>query len=252
MKPKALFRRSPLLAFAAFALTSTAQVAGVRGAFPEPPGASQRAPVTPASTATPPAQPATQATAPAPSRPAYATSPLLDTPAQPADVKLADGKLSIKANNSSLTAILHQLGKDTGMTIDGLTRDQRIFGVYGPGSPREILSELLDGAGYNVLMLGSTDSGAPRELQLSIRSSAPLAAAQATTIAQQQQEDEEDEAPPAPLNYPPAGLAPPRPAGAAPNQPPSPNGGVKSPQELLQELQRMRQQQQQQQQQQPQ
>ena len=137
------------------------------------------------------------------------------------------------------------------MTIDGLSRDQRIFGVYGPGTPREILSELLDGAGYNVLMLGSTDSGAPRELQLSIRSSSPLPAAQPTNIAQQQ-EDEEDEAPPAPLSYPPAGLAPPRPAAATPNQPPPPNGGVKSPQQLLQELQRMRQQQQQQQQQQPQ
>ena len=251
MSAKALYRCCPVLSFAALALTCAAQIAGAPGTFPEPPGASQRGPLTPASTATPPAQPATQTTAPAPNRPAYATSPLLDTPAQPADVKLADGKLSIKANNSSLTAILHQLGKDTGMTIDGLTRDQRIFGVYGPGSPREILSELLDGAGYNVLMLGSTDSGAPRELQLSIRNSAPLPAAQPTNIAQQP-EDEEDEAPPAPLSYPPAGLTPPHPAATTPNQPPPPNGGVKSPQELLQELQRMRQQQQQQQQQQPQ
>ncbi|HKO12643.1 MAG TPA: hypothetical protein VJV22_11790 [Acidobacteriaceae bacterium] len=251
MSAKALYRSCPVLSFAALALTCAGQIAGAPGSFPESPGASQRAPVTPASTATPSAQAAAQTTAAAPGRPAYATSPLLDSPAQPADVKLADGKLSIKANNSSLTAILHQLGKDTGMTIDGLSRDQRIFGVYGPGSPREILSELLDGAGYNVLMLGSTDSGAPRELQLSIRSSAPLPAAQPTNIAQQQ-EDEEDEAPPAPLSYPPAGLTPPHPAGATPNQPPPPNGGVKSPQQLLQELQRMRQQQQQQQQQQPQ
>jgi len=251
MSAKALYRCCSVLSFAALALTSAGQIAGAPGSFPQSPGASQRPPVTPPSAATPSAQAAGQTTAAAPGRPAYATSPLLDTPAQPADVKLADGMLSIKANNSSLTAILHQLGKDTGMTIDGLSRDQRIFGVYGPGSPREILSELLDGAGYNVLMLGSTDSGAPRELQLSIRSSSPLPAAQPTNIAQQQ-EDEEDEAPPAPLSYPPAGLAPPRPAAATPNQPPPPNGGVKSPQELLQELQRMRQQQQQQQQQQPQ
>jgi len=246
MSAKALYRCCSVLSFAALALTAAGQIAGAPGSFPQSPGASQRAPVTPPSAASPSAQAAGQTTAAAPGRPAYATSPLLDTPAQPADVKLADGQLSIKANNSSLTAILHQLGKDAGMTIDGLSRDQRIFGVYGPGSPREILSELLDGAGYNVLMLGSTDSGAPRELQLSIRSSSPLPAAQPTNIAQQQ-EDEEDEAPPAPLSYPPAGLAPPRPAAATPNQPPPPNGGVKSPQELLQELQRMRQQQQQQQ-----
>ena len=253
MTSQALFRRFPLVSLAAFALTCSAQVAGAPGSFPETPGASQRAPQTPGpmpvSSGHPTIPPAGTA-APVPSRPAYATSPLLDTPAKPAEITLNQGKLSIKADNSSLTDILHHLAKDTGMTIDGLARDQRIFGVYGPGTPREILSELLDGAGYNVLMLGDTDSGAPRELQLSARSNSPAVAGQPTMAAQEQpQEDDQDDNAPPPPNYPPAGEVAPHAPVVTPGQAPPPNGGVKSPQELLQELQRMRQQQQQQQQQ---
>lgn len=252
MTAQALFRRFPLVSVAAFAITCSAQIAGSPGSFPETPGASQRAPQNAASTSPSSASPATQPAATPPGQPAYATSPLLETPAKPAEVILNQGKLSIKANNSSLTDILHHLAKETGMTIDGLTRDQRIFGFYGPGTPREILSELLDGAGYNVLMLGDTESGAPRELQLSSRSNGPAPAGQPTTIAQQQDDDQDDSAPPPP-SYPPAGEGAAHPTALAPNQPPTPNGGVKSPQELLQELQRMRRQQQdQQQQQQPQ
>lgn len=246
MTAKALFRRFPLLSVAALAITCSAQVAGAPGSFPETPGASQHSLQTADSTPPSPAQAATQSSARVPGQPAYAASPLLDTPAKPAEVTLNQGQLSIKADNSSLTDILHRLAKDTGMTIDGLTRDQRIFGVYGPGTPREILSELLDGAGYNVLMLGNTDSGAPRELQLSARSNVPAAAGQPTTIAQQQDDDQDDSAALPPPTYPPAGEAQPHPTVLAPNQTPAPNGGVKSPQELLQELQRMRRQQQQQ------
>lgn len=182
--------------------------------------------------------------APTPPRAAYAASPVLDTPAEPAHIALTGGKLSIEAKNSSLTAILHQLAKDTGMSIDGLSKDQRIFGIYGPDDPRQVLSELLDGAGYNVLMLGSTDSGAPRELQLSIRNNGPVTAGQPTTVAQQQDEDQDDT--PQPINYPPAGEVVPRSPIAPPNQA-APNGGVKTPQQLLQELEQMRRQQQQQQ-----
>lgn len=238
MRPTVLFRWSLLLAVAALATTGGAQVAGAPGTFP--PDAWQHSPAAhtqPVSAPSPP--PAT------PARTGYAASPVLDTPAEPAHISLTAGKLSIQAKNSSLTDILHQLAKDTGMSIDGLTKDQRIFGVYGPAEPREVLSELLDGAGYNVLMLGTTESGAPRELQLSIRSNTPLAAGQPTVVAQQQDEDQ-DEAPP-PVNYPPAGEITPHPPMVPPNQMP-PNGGVKTPQQLLQELQRMRQQQQQQQQ----
>lgn len=251
MRSTILFRWSSLLAAAALATTAGAQVAGEPGSLPE---AWQHSPAPhaqpAAAAAVPPSKPDAAATAPTPARAAYATSPVLDTPAEPAHIALTGGKLSIQAKNSSLADILHQLAKDTGMSIDGLSKDQRIFGIYGPDDPREVLSELLDGAGFNVLMLGSTDSGAPRELQLSIRNNGPIAAGQPSTVAQQQQDDDQDDTP-SPTNYPPAGEIVPRPPIAPPNQA-SPNGGVKTPQQLLQELEQMRRQQQQQQQQQPQ
>lgn len=234
------------MAAAALATNGGAQVVGAPTSFPP----DQRAPephAQPASAIVSTAKPGAQN--PAPAGAAYEASPVLGTPAEPAQVKLSAGKLSIQAKNSSLSDILHQLAKNTGMSIDGLTKDQRVFGIYGPADPREVLSELLDGAGYNVLMLGSTDSGAPRELQLSIRNNGPAAAGQPTVVAQQQQDEDQDDTPPPP-SYPPAGEVVPHPP--VPTNQVSPNGGVKTPQQLLQELERMRRQQQQQQQQQPQ
>lgn len=97
----------------------------------------------------------------------------VDQPAQPATITLADGKLAVKADNSSLNEIVDELGKSGGISISGLSKDQRVFGQYGPGDPRQILSELLEGAGYNVMMLGVTQKGTPRELVLSERGAAP-------------------------------------------------------------------------------
>jgi hypothetical protein len=183
------------------------------------------------------------ATAPAaPAQPLTAPS-LLDKPAQPAKVALAHGRLSVDADNSSLTQILHQLAASSGMTVDGISQDQRIFGKYGPGNPRDILSSLLDDAGYNVIMLGTTTTGAPRELILTERTNTPVSAPEPNSIAQQDEEQDQ-----VPLNMnPPAGDEPPRPP-----VPPIPgqnaNGSIRTPQQMLMELQQMRQRQQQEQQ----
>ena len=64
-------------------------------------------------------------------------------------------KTLVNADNSALSGILHDISAKTGMTVDGLSRDQRIFGSYGP-SAREVLSALLDGLGYNVMMAGAS------------------------------------------------------------------------------------------------
>lgn len=160
---------------------------------------------------------------------------LLDKPAQPATVKLTGGTLVVTANNSSLTAILNNLSSSSGMSIDGLGKDQRVFGIYGPGTPRDILSELLDGAGYNFLMVGETDAGVPREIVLTARTNAPLSAPGSSSRSD---EDEEPLSSPQPEDISPPPIAP-------VNEPPQ---RPRSPQEMLQELQRLRQQQQQQQQ----
>ena len=170
---------------------------------------------------------------------------VLDQPAQPAKVDLAAGKLTIQADNSSLTAILNQVSTSAGMTIDGLNKDVRVFGTYGPGDPREILSSLLDGTGYNVLMFGKTTTGTPSQLTLSPRGAAiPVGQANGMRNAVRENQEEEDEEPTA-TQYQDAPAAP-QPGQVAP--PPNPNGGVRSPQQMLQELQQMHQQQQQQQQ----
>ncbi len=193
-----------------------------------------------------PGAPAPAAATPLPS--AVAAPSLLDQPAQPAKVDLAAGKLTIKADNSSLSAILQQVSTSAGMTVDGLSKDERVFGTYGPGDPREILSSLLDGSGYNVVMFGKTTLGTPSQLALSTRGAALPSGSEVRRAAiVQNQEDEEEPAPTQYQDTPPPPQANPQPG---PGGPTTPNGGVRTPQQMLQELQQMRQQPQQQQQQQ--
>jgi hypothetical protein len=158
------------------------------------------------------------------------------------------GSLAVKADNSSLSQILGQLSSTSGMTVNGLNKDQRVFGSYGPGTPQQVLSSLLDGAGYNVMMLGVTSDGTPRQLILTARSNAPVSA------AQPQSSQDDDQPPPddddsqnnnndsPPINFP-QRINP-----VIPHEnPDSPQGnGVKTPQQILQDLQQLRQQQQQQ------
>lgn len=209
-----------------------------------------QAPAQPANNLPPAAPQAPQpaAIAPAPASGGLPPS-LLDKPAQPARIQLTGGRLTVAAENSSLTDILHQLSSTSGMTIDGLDKDTRVFGTYGPGDPREILNQLLDGAGYNVMMVGGTTAGTPRRLLLTARSNAPI-----TQVASAPSEPEDDQDDNVPLNnYPPAGEIQPHPP-MPPQQPQqpgqNPNGGVRSPQQMLQEMMQQRQMQQQQQQQQ--
>ena len=125
-----------------------------------------------------PSAPAVAVPAPTPETPpvnvASAAAPpsLLDKPAEPPRIDLAPGRLTIHADNSSLADILHRLTSDSGMTVDGLGGDQRIFGSYGPGDPQEVLSTLLDGSGYNVVMVGRTETGTPRQISLTPRGAA--------------------------------------------------------------------------------
>ncbi len=183
---------------------------------------------------------------PAPGAPVVSTVPmaapsLQDKPAQAARITLSGGSLSVEANNSSLSQILDQLASSSGMTVDGLgQKDQRVFGIYGPGNPRDILSSLLDGAGYNFLMVGATEKGTPRQIVLTARSNAPLTTAQNNTPSAPEPEEEEPP-PPMPINTPAEEANPVA-------HPPSgmPGAQPRSPAEMLQEMQRIRQQQQQQ------
>jgi hypothetical protein len=74
--------------------------------------------------------------------------------------------LEIEASNSSHNQILHQVAADTGAKLEGLTQDQRVFGSYGPGPGSDVLWKLLDGSGYNVLMIGGRATDAPLKIVL--------------------------------------------------------------------------------------
>lgn len=106
----------------------------------------------------------------------------------------------------------------THIPVTGLQSDQRLFGDYGPGTPRQVLSDLLEGSGYDLLMVGGSDPGVPKSVELSRRSGAsePPERAAYTPAASspyvnpalaQQQLAPAQQAPPQPFNRPP-GMTP--------------------------------------------
>ncbi|HVJ09869.1 MAG TPA: hypothetical protein VM554_15935 [Acidisarcina sp.] len=248
-RPKRVPPVSPAAPLVAPSSTSAQAPAATPGATP---GAAQSmAQRSPAASATPrshrrgaPPNAVRPQPEPAPPAPTAPVS-LLQLPANHAQVHVSPGHIAIQSDNSSLSQVLHDIGAATGMKVEGLTHDERVFGNYGPGAPRDVLSALLEGAGYNVLMVGEMADGAPRQLILSQKNgtSAPTTAAAAT------QPPEEEEAEPDQGGQDTETL----PAEAQPVPPPvqnpnaTPGSEVKTPQQLLEQLQRMRQDQQQEQ-----
>lgn len=114
--------------------------------------------------------------------------------ATPPQVTLDHGKLTVDAQNSDLSAILQDVSQKSGMSVDGLSRNTRVFGVYGPGSPRDVLSALLTGAGYNFVMAGGESGSVPRELVLTAQTGNALPA-NPVRPAQPQPAASEDEEP---------------------------------------------------------
>lgn len=163
--------------------------------------------------------------------------PISQQAPQPAQVTYSEGKLFISATNSSLNQILRDVARETGMKITGGVTDERVFGKYGPAVPSQILAALLDGTGSNMLLLQAT-AATPAELILTPRHGGP------TPPNPNASEAEEDMPPPPPRPQyvpatPPEANAPTNPAATQPTQP-------KTPQQIYEQLQRLRQQQQQQ------
>ncbi len=217
------------------------------------PAQSPVAPQTNPSASTTPGGPATTPPSPqAPLRPSQ-------IPPNRAQITYTNGSLFVSANNSSLNQILRQISTNTGMKITGGVADERVFGNYGPADPAEVLTSLLDGTAANIILV-QRDDASLAELILTPRNGGPTppnprAAAFDDRPEQQRnfsaQPNPPSEPAPSPQINPiappvdPATTATPAPASTA--QPESPNG-VKTPQQIYEQLQRMRQQQQQQQQ----
>jgi len=153
--------------------------------------------------------------------------PANDPPGQASIVWDSQG-LRIDASNSSLQQILKDVSTATGTKVEGLGSDTRIFGAFGPASARDVISQLLQGSGYNVLMVGDQGQGTPREVVLSQRHAGD--SQQTVNTNQPTDEDADAEEPPQQQ------VPPPNRPGFAPGGPP------RTPQQIMQEMQQRQQQ----------
>jgi hypothetical protein len=196
-----------------------------------------------------PAQAAGPEAQPAPAQPETPQWPVNETPGKPAITWDSQG-LKINAANSSLHQILNDVSTATGAKVEGFGADERVFGEYGPGQARDIISQLLHGSGYNVLLIGDQGAGTPRQIVLSTRKAASGQGQQAFNRPTQEAPDEDvpdqpEVEEPLQIQQPP--LINGRPQGVPPPQ--GPPGAPRTPQQVLQELQQRQQQMQDQQQQ---
>jgi hypothetical protein len=188
-----------------------------------------------------------------------ATQPTTELPLKPAQqepkqaqVGYANGLLSVSADNSSLNQILREISRETGMKITGGVTDERVFGQYGPATPSQVLATLLDGTGSNMLLL-HRDGDIPAELVLTPRTGGPSPPNPNAAMLDEHPEHEEPRetvgsrpprVPGGPhQNSPGAASSPNGAASSDASQPDSPNG-AKSPQQIYEQLQRLRTQQQ--------
>jgi hypothetical protein len=180
------------------------------------------------------------------------------------------GQLTIQSENATLAQVLRSVQAKTGASFDipASANSDRVVAQLGPGQPRDVLATLLNGSKFNYIILGMPDKpGSVQKVILTPRQNISIANAAQTQPAPQPVEPQAEEEfnPPEPTpveessengNQPPPGAF--RPGANGPIQP-NQNGeadqnngqqqGVKTPEQLLQELQRMQQQQQQYQQQ---
>lgn len=180
-------------------------------------------------------KPAAATPAPQPSQPMAPVAPpppnwpANDLPGA-ASVVFDSRGLLVVASNSSLAQILKEVSLETGVKVEGMDADQRIFGTYGPGPARDVILQLLDGSGYDVLMIGDRGEGTPRRITLTSRSgSAAKSMANNTPAPQSNQDTDEDQTAPEPQ---------------VEQEPPQPNqNGVvppvpmRTPQQIMQEIQ---------------
>lgn len=204
-------------------------------------------------------------------------------PAQAPTVSYSSGQLTIVAPNSTLSDILRAVKSKTGANFDiPPGANERVVGKMGPGAPRDVLAALLNGTHFNYVMLGTAgdpnavaqivltpksggetppavQAGQPGTMQTGVQPGLQPGGIQSFPQAQVQTPAEEPQAENTEENSDDTSAQDDNPGGdqGAPEQvqglaegqqnPNQPN--VKTPEQLLQELQRQQQVMQQQQQQ---
>jgi hypothetical protein len=179
--------------------------------------------------------------------------PLDAIPAVAPQVSYQDGLLTIVAPNSTLGDILRGVRKHTNSDIEiPATANERVVTRLGPGPAREVMAELLNGSHFNYILLGSpTDASQLVRVVLVPKTGPDNPTSQPGQVAN-------NAAPPADAPAADAPEAEAQDENADENQdqgtaeveqpPPAEQPGVRTPQQMLQEMQQRQLQMQQQQQ----
>ena len=175
---------------------------------------------------------------PAPPPPPQLLVPLSlqQLPSTPPQVSYDQGKLTIVAQNSTLGDILRAVRDKTGATLDVPTNaTERVVVRMGPGSARDVLAQLLNGSSFNYVILGSASDSSKvdrvvlsTKQRVSVGNAEPQPASAAPEpqpatgfgFSQQPANDEDEDTSETPADQPPT------------------QAPVRTPEQLLQELQR--------------
>ena len=101
--------------------------------------------------------------APPPPLPSGPTGPVQQIPLDsiasvPPQVTYENDQLTIVAPNSTLADILRAVKKLTGAEIDVPAAPERVVTRLGPGPARDVVADLLNGSRFNYVLLGSPDN----------------------------------------------------------------------------------------------
>jgi hypothetical protein len=164
--------------------------------------------------------------------------PLDAIPAVAPQVSYQDGQLTIVAPNSTLGDILRGVRKYTAADIEiPATANERVVTRLGPGPAREVMAELLNGSRFNYILLGSPEDANALVRVVLVPKSGPDtpgtdAAAKNATPQVPNAVDTADPLEDTAEDTPDEGPVEAEPPAATPEQP-----GIKTPQQLLQEMQ---------------
>jgi hypothetical protein len=209
--------------------------------------------------ASPKAAPVQPQPAPVPAPPPPELTPE-QGPSSPPEVTFERGQLTILARNSTMGDVLNAVRQKTGAAVQmPPVSSERVVGQFGPGAPRDVIAQLLNGSHYDYVLVGSpADPGALKEIVLMAKASGPDPVPHPAQASNQPQDENLQAVPEVESETPDENAAdsgtsqdtqPTEEEPQAEQQPePQQNApAVKTPEQLLRELQQQQQQQQQQQ-----
>ncbi|MBO0910277.1 MAG: hypothetical protein J2P13_00680 [Acidobacteria bacterium] len=96
-------------------------------------------------------------------------------PSSPPEVTFDNGQLMILARNSTMGDVLNAVRQKTGAAVEmPAVSSERVAGQFGPGAPRDVIAQLLNGSHYDYVLVGSpADPGALKKIVLMAKANGP-------------------------------------------------------------------------------